>query len=692
MSDTAFERDLIRSARLQFSPETQSVKATAVDRIVEHSIGLYGDDGLTVGGIVQSSTVTVGENVEVPVVRHADVIESVNRLTVAGRISTNSQDSNTYCLTDQARSEMEKIRRESSERAARIVTYLFEDKLSSPIGMINPFFELLGRVFSKLGSSYVGVLRGDTSIVNVNSGALLSAVSTVASRHHIDEKLLRNSAIRFFEANDPDSVATKWNLAQNYYVSLALGLDPSGALLGEDLFGSCVLYLDTNVVIPGVEKSSPQHESFHALVRACKRMGVSIRVWGGTLRELNRVTDFHIDVIERTADKIPTETESKVRGIFYEKFRNETRRQDGEVNVRDLFSNFHDARIELQNSYEIEIEDDPIDVEEDREKRLENDLESIVETYTQRKGRKKSRLSAIHDATLVEKASTNTTHPSRCLVVTLDRIMPMIRLTGRPDLNVTVALDAFLQWISPFAGIQQSEDDLPETFSRALASRILPDDGFFEIEDFLVFAAIDYDTRLLPAEDVENCILHLRKVAPGLNPLAPQDREVLHGKIARFFANPGREYHKKMNQMKAQIEEILGNAEESTKAAEESKKALHEKLEGSRNRTQELQKELHEERARSNRERIERESQDLRRSARVRLAVVAILWGFQLAAILLGASSWGLGENFYQLLIHSWPALAATPFITSVLAYFVLGKKRRSMLKPLLRGVFRMES
>ena len=539
MSDTAFDRDLIRSARLQFSPTTQSVKATAIDRIVEQSIGLHGKDGLTVGGIVQSSTVTAGGKSEVPVVRHADVIKSVKRLTVAGRVCSVSQDSNTYRLTDQARIELENIRRESKERAERIVTHLFEDKLSDPVKMVSPFFELLGRVFSRLGASYVGALKGDTSIVNpTNNGELLSAVSVVADSHNLNEELLRKSAIRFFEANDPDSVATKWNLAQNYYVALALGLDPSGALLGEDIFGRCTLYLDTNVVIQGVEASAPHHESFRAFVRACKRMGVSIKVWRGTLSELNRVVDFHIEAIERTADRIPTETGPKIRGIFYEKYRNEVRLRTGEIDVTDLFSNFFEARTELQDTYEIEIEDDSVDVEEQREKRLSNDLESIVETYTQRRGRHKSRLSAIHDATLIEKASINTRHPNRCLVVTLDRIMPAIRLSGHPDVHVTVALDAFLQWISPFSGGQQTDDELPETFSRALASRILPDENLFAIDDFLVFAAIDYDTKLLPAEDVESCILHLRKVAPELNPLVPKDREVLHGKIARFLLTP----------------------------------------------------------------------------------------------------------------------------------------------------------
>ena len=681
MSDTAFDRDLIRSARLQFSPTTQSVKATAIDRIVEQSIGLSGEDGLTVEGIVQNSTVAAGGKSEVPVVRRADVFVSVRRLSEAGRVCFISPDSNTYGLTDHARMELEDTRRESRNRVERIVTHLFQDKLPEPTKMIGPFFELLGRVFSRLGVSYVAALKGDTSSVNPTTNSeLLSAVSTVADTHNLEEELLQSAAIRFFDANDPDSVAIKWNLAQNYYVALALGLDSSGALLGEDLFGTCTLYLDTNVVIQGLEASAPQHESFRALVRACKRMGVSIRVWGGTLRELNRVMDFHIEAIEKAADRIPVETESKIRGIFYEMYRKELRRRTGEIDVADLFSSFSEARTELHTEYGIKVEDDSVDAESQREKRLANDIDSIMETYTRRRGRQKSRLSAIHDATLIEKASENTRYPNRCLVVTLDRIMPAIRLSGHPDALVTIALDAFLQWISPFASGEQTDDELPEVFSRALASRILPDENLFDIRDFLVFAAIDYNTKALPARDVESCIFHLRKVAPELNPLVPKDRERIHGEIARFFADPGREFHKTVKFMEDKIEEA-----ETTAA--ESEKSLHEELEGSKKRADKLQIDLDEERKRSNKETEDRALQDLQRSTRARLGLLLILWGVQLLMVVVGALLWGSGDNFYQLILHSWPALAATPVSTYFLSFVVLGKKRRAMVRAILREI-----
>ena len=731
MSQTDLDRDLIRSARIQFSPTTQSVKSSALDKIVEQSIGLYGGDGLTVDDIVRKSCV-VSNGSEIPVVRHGDVGESIRRLTTSGRVKIACSTSGTYALTELSRAEFDSVRHDSVRRAQRIVRKLFEDQVPDARTMVEPFFEILGRVFSRLGTSYVLTLKGDrTNVTPVARGEIASAISAISTQYDLSEQMLLRAAIQFFAANDPDSVTIKWNLAQNFYVALALGLDSTGTLLSDELIGQCALYLDTNVVVEGLDANARFHGSFKALVKTCKGMGVIPRVWAGTLRELDRVVNHYVDVISRAADRIPAESMPKVRGLFFEKFRDATHKSDDVVDLRKLFANFFDARRILSIEHGIEIEDDSADADEAREYDLERDVAEIMDLYTaRRRGRKKGRLSAIHDATIVEKAALLSESGSRCFVVTLDQVLADIRLRRYPAISVAIGLDAFLQWISPFAGVGQG-GDFAEIFSSALSSHLFPEETFFEISDFLIFADIDLDTKQLPAQDVEDCVHHLKRVAHQLDPSKPADRERLHGEIARFFADPGRKYHEKLHDMAGNVEairsegakkerylreELAGRVQrveelESQLKNESSDRdklgkmvqGLTEKVDDIETGAQEREESLRDELANSVRsgddwkeqfeeERRERGKEALKSSTRARLWLLFIVWITSLGAVGIFAELWGEGDNLYQRVLGSWELLVATAAIPVGLAYPFLGKERVSTLSKALQALLRVGS
>ena len=729
---TDLDRDLIRSARIQFSPTTQSVKWSALDKIVEQSVGIFGADGVTVDEVVQKSSITINGS-EIPVVRPSDVVDSVKRLVSSGRIEVIKSDPESYVLTEMCRNEFSEVRRESTARAERIVTKLFKNRVSDPVNMVKPFFELLGRVFTRLGSSYVLTLKGDTSTVSpIAHQEIASATSAIATQYHLKEPVLLRAATQFFSATDPDSVTAKWNLAQNFYISLALGMDPMGTLLSGELVGECDLYLDTNVVIQGLEASARFHRSFKTLVEACRNMGIVLKVWNGTLGELNRVVHHYTDVIRRAADRVPPASEPKVRGLFYEKYRDAARDSDEPVDVAVLFANFFDARKILQDEYDIEIEDESVEVEEKREHRLELDLEKIIELYGRRRRlRKKRRRSALHDAAIVEKAALQAKTGRRCLVVTLDLVLSDVRLRGQEDRSVAIGLDAFLQWISPFAGSGQVGHDFAEIFSGALASHLFPDDTFFDINDFLIFAEIDWDTRQLPAEDVENCVLHLKNVAHQLDPSKPADRERLHGEIARFFADPGRKFLERMQEMQKSVKETRTDAgvrERSLRDELDERsqrvKELEDRLKQESDDRSEVGKRLEElegivgeigakakEQENTHREEIlalgrsrdsleaaleeekrKRSTEVLKRSTRVRGVWLLLVWMASVGLVGVGAVSWGFGDNLYQRVLHSWPFFLLTAAIPGVLARPILGKARISTLGSALRRFLRIGS
>ena len=548
------------------------------------SIGIYGADGLTIDEIVSESCIVTNGR-RVPVVRHVDVRESVKRLEASERVMVLKSSGNRYALTESSRTEFDLLRQDTATRANRVVHKLFADQVSDPRQMVEPFYQLLGRVFSRLGSSYVSALRGDGSnLMPVPREEMVSAISAISAYYKLNEQILLDGATRFFSATDPDSVTTKWNIAQNFYIALALGMDPSGTLLSDELVGNCRLYLDTNVVMEGLEKGARFHDSFRALVAACQTMGMVPMVWRGTLGELDRVVNHYIDTIKRVAEKIPKESQQKVRGLLYEKYREATASGGDEVDIRALYANFSDARRILTVDYRIEIEDDSVEDEEKREQVLDREIASMIDLYERRRyGRRKSRVAALHDATLIDKAARITSIGDRCYVVTLDRVLSEVRLSQYPHVSVAIGLDACLQWISPFAGTGQESGDFAEIFSSALASHIFPNEIFFDINDFAVFADIDWDTSKLPAQDVEDCVRHLKKVAHQFDPSKATGRERLHGEIARFFSDPGRKYNQRLQELEGTVKEVTSQAaqtEQSLRGQLADRAGLLEELEG----------------------------------------------------------------------------------------------------------------
>ena len=458
-------------------------------------------------------------------------------------------------------------------------------------------------------------------------------------------------------------------------------------------------------------------------------MGITLKVWAGTLNELSRVVHYYGDLIEKVAGKIPPETEPKVRGLFYQKYREAMRDQDGEVDIGGLFSDLLDGRRILREEYGIEIEDDSVETEEARAKKLERDVVGIMELYSVRRRRRKSRLSALHDASIVDKAAVDTKGGDRCLVVTLDMVLSDVRLREHPGLSVAIGLDAFLQWISPFASIKDEEYEFSEIFSSALELHLLPEETFFDVRDFRVFGEIDWDTKHLPAEDVENCVRHLKRVAPGLDPSKASDREKLHAEIARYFTDPGRKHHRRLQEMEDALEAFRG-------AAESQRRALEDELSVSKQRVGELEDRLEEqERERadgdtrlremektvrtimSEKEEVQRDlrgeltnsqsrfeklerrfetenarraQERLVRSAKSRVALLLVMWMIGAGLVSVCAAVWGSGDNLYQRVVESWELLASTVVIPTGLGYPLLGKERMGALGRSMKNLLGM--
>lgn len=651
-SDIAHKRAVLFSARMRFSPETQPVRDTAIDKIIEQNLLVADcDEGLTLREIEEQGVVCFAGGL--PAISRLDMQKSLERLVEANRMIVSGEPGQErYRLSEQALQELWEIQRSAEGRFARVVDRLFRNAEEGPSVYTTPFLECLCIIFSRLGETYVRLIKGEVGLDELlGSPSVLRALREVRARYpSINQSLFEAAVFSFFQDSDPDYDAIKWNMAQNYYVAKALGLDPSGYLLSKEVFGNAVFHLDTNVIIHALEPKARHHRSFEALSRACRQLQIEVSVCQISVDELRGVVEDRRELVAKVADQIPADTAPKIRGLFFQLYREQLASTET-VDFDTLFASFDHPIEDLAELYGVELIDDPWFIEAEDQPETEKFVQQIKLEYRDRRGRPKGNRPALHDALLMRWIQLEREQTTRnTWLVTLDTSLPSL-LPQEEDTRVrplAITLDALLQWISPIAIHGDIEDEIAAIFSEAVKYELLPQERFFDLRDFLVFAEMEWSCKELPAEDVEECIRYLRINAPNLDPSNPADREKLAHEISKFFADPSRKYKQEVQRLEA---EMAGREEEYKRKLEKLEK---ERIEQEKKRRKEA----------------------LRKSARIRMSVVILLFLALEAVAVYFAWQYGEGTNFFQKVKSLWELPSIAFVISVVLSWFILGKER----------------
>ena len=233
---------------------------------------------------------------------------------------------------------------------------------------------------------------------------------------------------------------------------------------------------------------------------------------------------------------------------------------------------------------------------------------------------------------------------------------------------MALTLGALLQWVAPIAAKVGLESDLTEIFAEALQSQLLPKEVILNIRDFLVFAEMGMECRELPAEDVEECVRHIKRTLPGIDMSDPADRERLFGDVQRFFADPARKYKTAIQALETRLAstaEDLTLAQAAAATTKEEQDHLSVEL-------AKLSTESDAERSQFERDRTRMSSQisslegrldsadrlaTLRRSRRVAWSIFScslVVLAALVVGLLVVSSNVGEGKNPFQRLVNSW--------------------------------------
>lgn len=644
------KRAILLTTRLRFSPQIQPTKEAALDKIIEQILSVADSErGLTRQEIRHILSSESGSYAIGP----SDIKNSLERLNQEERVVFEQEgDSELYRLSEETRLEVEDVKRQAEARFDSVVNRLFKDAKEGPPAYTNPFLECLCLVFSYLGEEYVQVIKG-----SIKGGEFPSILSFFAALEKtkkdfdsIDHSLFKDAITTFFQDSNPDYDAIKWNMVQNYYLTKALGLDPEGHILSEELFRDAVFYLDTNIIISALEPKEKDHEAFLILNKAWKQLGIKLKACQISLDELSGWLAYQRRLIQKVVGQIPDDTAPTIQSPFFQIYWDKIK--SGEtVNFDELFTNFDSPKQDLRSRFDVELEDDVWFDEARSKSEVRRFSEALISKYESIRRYPKLEKAALHDAMLilwVQKLREET--GGNIWVVTLDTSLrgsiPQTKRAHPHSLAIT--LDAVLQWISPMVVRESEENDFATIFGKMIRSRFLPQETFFDLDDFLVFEEIGMSCRGLPGEDVEECIRYIRANAPTLDPTNPADREKLAHEISKFFIAPERKYKRELEN-------------------------LEKKLKQRDKKIEELEKE------------------SLRRSACLRVGFIAIVFLMIEAVVVYLASHYGEGPNLFQKVLKSRPLLSIGPVIAILLGWVILGKKRLEALGWPFTKIFKHE-
>ena len=662
--DMAVKRLLLAAVRTRFSPQIQKLREEAIDGIVERILltaktGEYCSEELVQRVFSETSGVHIA---------FGDIHSCLQRLLGRSRVERAPKvvqgeklkvrgiQREPCRLTETVRTEIEENERVAVRRFDAVVQRLFTDSGRDSNLYADPLLMFLSVVFFRLAGESVRSLLGEGGEEEVVCSPIFrSALVSVGKELGVlDAKVFENGVTNFFESDDPEYAAMKWNLAQSYHSLRAIGLHEGGSVLGGELFKNAEFYLDTNAVVSTLTPEEARRAGFGALSKACKRLGAPMKVCRVTLEELKSAADYELGLLGRVIDQIPEETAVKVNLGLLEIYHKKVKKGE-EFDFGEAYSVFYNAQEILRGQYQVPVEDDEWFDEESKSEKTVAFAEVVGKRYRDMTQRNKSENACTHDSLCLrwidgrrEESGNN-----NIWFLTRDHTLPGCVPEGCTKKSLAIQLDAVLQWLAPMAIGDEDEVDLELAYSRMLASRILPQERIYNLGDFLIFHELNMTCKELPARDVEGCIQSIKKNAPLLNPAIPADREQLAHVVSAYFADPSRQFKLDNIRHESELSELRGQLEVVRSDLAQEKK-------GSR-----------------------------KRDAWLRVGVVFMVLVVAESITVILALVFGAGENPVQRIVGAWPIVTGVAVVCMLFGGFYVGKKRVKELGWPLTKIFK---
>jgi len=483
--------------------------------------------------------------------RHADVIAALEQLRDAALISLTGNLRHPKTVTAEMRDTgFSLLREEDSQRDAllkRVLARVLSNVEGDTQSWEFAFIDVLGRIFSLLGREYVAVLVGRKMPREVIREALLRDTCTRSARRFglPNADLLFTRVARFFEEQNPDSSKIIWHFAQGYFALCELSSGIGDEALSEELLAGKTFLLDTNVLFPMAIEGMPRHSGMKKFAQACSRLGGRVAVTRPTLDEFSSSLCRQVEQARDLLPRLPGALVEQLRDPVYHAYLNHIESNPGS-GLDDALSSLANPRSLVRSIDGVSVVDDRWFADIENSSNLRRMVEEVRNVSRELRGKAKTWNIAKHDAKLLMFVAHERERGEDCLVVSLDSVLPSCAQDDGQEQPVVVLLDALLQWVCPGLEGVANEDELAEIFASALYTRLFPWEDNLQLQHLSLLDQIGQDCFALPEEDLLDCVRHLRKILPMIDPTSDSGQNRLIGELQLFLATPGRRYQREI--------------------------------------------------------------------------------------------------------------------------------------------------
>lgn len=686
--DTIHNRALLATARARFSSEVQPLKQNALDKIVTNIFYTAPDDRWMDASQVRNA---FRQDSGGYVLNEADIEASLRRLRDGQYVEAHpKQPFRLYRLTVQAQEGMASIQQEAERRLESVLCRLFGSDQRGFRRYGSCFLDILSTIFGQLGEESARLISRNLNGMEVLSASSLPQSLATARTNYpdLDHDLVQSAIDTFFREDDPEYNEIKWNLAQNLFVAKALGLDPTGALLSQELFQDAIFYLDTNVIIAGLEPTHRGHGWFQSFVASAQALKAQLRICPPTLEELDDWVNYQRQLFEKVAPEIPAAIASRVDSLFLDKYKAAC--QEGRQPTTDeIFATFDSPGATLAGTYGVELDDDPWFHTTNSNGRLDR-FAAVLQARSQTiRGKTKGPRVARHDAKVLAWVERQRARSSVDVwLVTTDRSLPGAVPGESEASSLALTAATLLQWISPMVENGGAETDFASGFAQMIRERLLPRDRFFDLQDFLVFHELHISIKDLPAEDVERTLRAIRANAPHLDPSNPEDLQQISRIVARNLVDPGTKYKQELARLEAEQERERDKHALELQSAQRGIDELKSAMVSAEAKHRQDMDDL-----RTSLEEVKTQAVEDKRlgEAKLRLVLVGLTLLVVELVIFFLTDRYGDGANRFQKVRDSWLYFGLAASAVLFLGGWFIGKERLSALGWPFSKIFRAE-
>lgn len=569
-------REILSAALFQHSSKVQPFKQESLDSIVERIIFFSKKSSLSSKEIQDIFVEIIGYCIPISIFE-----SSIERLLTAKKIYVDQIIEDEYKISPTRSQEIEISETTSIKRREDLINKIFKNSPERKALYVEPFWFTISYIFSNIGDYSAKLVNGKIDKEQILFPILDNSIAECKKLFEIDFNFFKQKINEFFsELNDPLYNETKCVLAQNYFIAKSIGINPSSENFSREVFENQIIYLDTNVILAIISKNNRKHNNAIAFINAINKLKLKICVSHITTIEYENWVQNEFERIRKTDKQIPKNTKSKIESPvyrdYYQAYIEELEKEndvDSDLILQNIERDYLDYKNTLSNLFNKEnlffIDDVWFETIE-KDPQFDFFVKHVKSKYSEVSTREKGEGASIHDAKLLlwlDKSSKES--GKKHLFVTTDTSMPLIRFGDNENTN-NIVLEAILQWLLPMTN-GHNDNELDKTIAEILKQKILPKEFIFEIKDFLIFDQLHMECQELPAEDVENCILYLKKNASGLNPNNASDREKFANEIAKYFIDPGKKFKLELAEREKEIQNLADQLGDVYQTIEELK-------------------------------------------------------------------------------------------------------------------------